>query len=275
MAAWFRLFRIQNALIAVAGVWLGWFATRGAHPSLLIAIWGSLSMALLTMAGNADNDVCDLEEDRVNRPGRPLAAGLLKASQVRIAAFGLYALGIVAATLASPLHGLLALGMALLLLAYNRFLKGLPLVGNFAVAFLCALAIYFPEFPGLIHFTLPAFVFAFLATLAREVIKDAEDVEGDRAAKLRTLPLVIGVSRTRKLAFSLTAVLFALLPLPVVLFGYRWPYLVLSTVLVGPFLIALLLELVKPAADYSRCQRYFKWMIQGGILALLAGTLSS
>ncbi len=275
MTAWFRLFRIQNALIAIAGVWLGWFATRAAHPSLLVAIWGSLSMALLTMAGNADNDVCDLEEDRVNRPGRPLAAGLLKASRVRIAAFGLYAFGIFAATIASPLHGLLALGMTLLLLAYNRFLKGLPLVGNFAVAFLCALAIYFPEFPALIHSTLPAFVFAFLATLAREVVKDAEDVEGDRAAKLRTLPLMIGVNGARKLAFSLTAILFAALPLPVLLFGYRWPYLVLSTVLAGPFLIALLLELMKPAADYSRCQRYFKWMMLGGMLALLAGTLSS
>jgi len=230
-------------------------------------------MALLTMAGNADNDLCDLETDRINRPDRPLPAGLLNLSQVRIAAWLLYAFGIAAAWAVDLLHGLLALGMVLLLLAYNRVFKGRVLIGNITVALLCGLAIYFPEFPGFIHATWPAFAFAFLATLAREMVKDAEDMEGDRAANLRTFPIAFGIEAARKSAFALTAILFAILPLPVFLFGYRWPYLVLATALAGPFLIMLLLELMKPGADFSRCQRWLKWVMVGGMVALWVGIL--
>ncbi len=243
------------------------------RPHAILAVWGCVSMALLTFAGNADNDLCDLKTDRVNRPGRPLAAGLLKSSQVRIVAFLLYTLAVVAAWCASPWHGALALFMAVLLLVYNRKLKGLPLIGNLTVALLCALAIYFPEFPSAIRFTLPAFVFAFLATFAREVVKDIEDVEGDRAAKLRTLPLVFGISATRKLVFTLVVLLLAMLPMPLIYFGYDWHYAILSLVLAGPFLIVLLVELAKSGANYGKCQRYLKWIMLGGMIALWVGVM--
>jgi hypothetical protein len=59
LPAWWRLFRPHNAAIAGAGVWLGHAATDA--EGLSTAAWGCLSMVLLTAAGNADNDVCDLQ----------------------------------------------------------------------------------------------------------------------------------------------------------------------------------------------------------------------
>lgn len=275
--AWLRLFRMQNAAIAGAGVWLGWFSLRGAHPeavpAIVLAIKGSVAMALLTMAGNADNDVCDLEADRVNRPERPLPAGLLTVPSVRSVAWLLYGLVVAVAITASHPHGALVAGMALLLLAYNRRLKGLPLVGNLAVSLLCALAIYFPEFPGLPRAVVPACLFAFLATLAREIVKDIEDREGDSRMGFRTLPIVLTPGAARKLAFSLVAVLLAFLPIPAAFFGYRWPYFALSTIGVAPFLVVLLVELSKVGANYGRSQRYLKWAMVGGMAALWAGVL--
>lgn len=271
--AWFRLFRPQNAAIAGASVLLGWFSMHPLRPDLAVALWGCLSMLLLVMAGNADNDICDLAVDRVNRPTRPLPAGILKAGQVRIASIFLYGLSFIAAAIATPFHGILVACMVLLLFAYNRRLKGLPLVGNLAVSFLCGLAIYFPEFPSRPWNTLPAFVFAFFATFAREVVKDMEDMEGDRGAGLRTLPLVFSIQAARKLAFSLVAILLAILPLPAAFFGYGRSYLILATVLAAPFLIVLLLELSKPSADYGRCQRYLKWVMIGGMMALWVGVM--
>jgi 4-hydroxybenzoate polyprenyltransferase len=191
--------------------------------------------------------------------------------QVRIAASLLYALSILAAFIVTLIHGIFVACMVLLLFAYNRHLKGFPLVGNLAVSLLCGLAIYFPEFPSPLWNTLPAFVFAFLATFAREVVKDIEDIEGDRVAGLCTLPLVFSVNGSRKLAFSLVAILLAILPLPIAYFGYHWPYLLLATVLAAPFLIMLLVELSKPTADYGRCQRYLKWVMIGGMVALWVG----
>lgn len=37
------------------------------------------------------------------------------------------------------------------------------------------------------------FVFAFLINLMREVIKDIEDIEGDKMQNIKTLPLIVGV----------------------------------------------------------------------------------
>jgi geranylgeranylglycerol-phosphate geranylgeranyltransferase len=266
LPAWWRLFRPHNAAIAGAGVWLGHAATDA--EGLSTAAWGCLSMVLLTAAGNADNDVCDLQADRVNHPGRPLPSGALRPEAVNLAAFALYALGVAAAGLASALHGILAAGMLLSLLAYNRRFKAMPLLGNLVVSGLCATAIYFVEFPGFPQATLPACVFAFLATLAREIVKDLEDAAGDRAAGLRTYPLAAGESAARKSAFALVVALLALLPVPLAAFGYGWRYGILSAVLVAPFLLALILELSKPSARYARCQRWLKGLMVGGMAAL-------
>jgi geranylgeranylglycerol-phosphate geranylgeranyltransferase len=271
--AWLKLFRLHNAVIVGAGVWLGYASLHSPRPELALAIWGCWALALLTMAGNADNDICDVEADRINRPRRPLPTGLVKAGPARVAAWGLYGLGIAAAARVSWLHGLLAAGMALLLVIYNRRFKGQAVIGNLSVSLLCALAIYFPEFPTRPWLTVPACVFAFLATWAREIVKDIEDLPGDEAVGLKTLPAIAGKNAARKLAFCLVALLLALLPMPSAYFDYGKVYAAFSVILVAPILLALLWELFKSNPNYRRCQRQLKGLMLGGMLALLAGVL--
>lgn len=228
-------------------------------------------MFLLVTAGNAHNDAIDIAVDRINRPDRPLAAGSLRAESARRVSLLLYLLAIIAAWMAAPLHALLAVSMAALLVAYNLKLKGLPLAGNAVIALLCALAVYFTEFPSPPGDTLPALLFAFVATLARELVKDAEDVAGDRAAGLRTLAVLKGPDAVRKAAFVLLVMLILLLPWPMLLFGYRWPYALGIVVLAGPFLVPLTGELSRPGADFTRCRKLLKGLMAGGMIALLAG----
>ncbi|MFA7563445.1 MAG: UbiA family prenyltransferase, partial [Methanoculleus sp.] len=54
----------------------------------------------------------------------------------------------------------------------------------------------------------------FLATIARELLKDVEDVDGDAAGGARTLPMIVGVRGTGILAFACAcgAVAVSLLP---------------------------------------------------------------
>ncbi len=274
IAAWWRLFRPGNAAIAAAGVGLGYACLPSPRPPAAGALWGALSLFLLTAAGNADNDACDVETDRVNRPLRSLPAGLLSRTSARRAAWLLGGAAILCADAASPLHGALALGMGLLLLLYNRAFKGLPLVGNLAVAGLCALAVYFPEFPHWPRATAPAAGFAFLATWARELAKDLEDAPGDRAAGLRTYPLVAGENAARKLARYVTLALLILLPVPVVFYGDGWPYAVPAVLGAAPLLIWLWRALARSNPDYRRCQKNYKWAMLAGMAALLAGALT-
>jgi 4-hydroxybenzoate polyprenyltransferase len=276
---WIRLFRPTNALIAAAAVWLGWASLR-LQPEAWLALWGSLSMLLLVAAGNADNDVRDVETDRVNRPDRPLPSGRITVGAAKAAALLLYAGAVALAWFGSDFHGALALAMAILLWLYNRFLKGKPLSGNLAVSLLCGLAVYFVELPLLIDFpleahdSLPAALFAFLATFAREVVKDAEDVAGDRAAGHRTFAVTAGVGAARKLAFATVALMLALLPVPALYFGYGRAYSLSVIVLAGPLVFVLLRELSNPMADFNRAQKWLKGLMLAGMIALLAGVLT-
>lgn len=276
MSPWLRLLRPGNAVIAAAAVWLGWACLR-LRPEWQLAFWGSLSMLLLVAAGNAHNDARDVAADRVNRPHRPLASGRIAPGAARVAAALLCGLAVLAAWIGSPLHGALALAMAVLLWAYNRFLKGLPLSGNIAVALLCGLAVFFVELPLLLDFplsphdSLPAALFAVLVTFAREVVKDAEDVAGDRAAGARTFAVVAGADAARRLAFASVLALLVAIPAPVLFFGYRWPYLAAILLLGGPVLVPLLGNLSRDAADFPRAQKRLKLLMLAGMIALLAG----
>jgi 4-hydroxybenzoate polyprenyltransferase len=279
MHPWIRLLRPWNAAIAAAAVWLGWASLR-LRPEWELAFWGSLSMLLMVAAGNADNDTLDVETDRVNRPHRPVAAGHIGLRTARWTAVLVYFAAVLAAWIGSPLHGALALLMALLLWLYNRFLKGVPLSGNLAVALLCGLAVYFVELPLLIDFpltahdSLPAALFAFLVTFARELIKDAEDVAGDRAAGLRTFAVAAGTDAARRLAFASVAVLLLLLPAPMIAFGYHWYYAVAIVVLGGPVLVPLLGDLSRDGANFPRAQKLLKAFMIAGMASLLAGVLA-
>jgi 4-hydroxybenzoate polyprenyltransferase len=161
--------------------------------------------------------------------------------------------------------------MAALLWLYNLKLKSLPLWGNLAVAALCALAVYFPEFPGLPKFTgLPA-VFAFLATLAREIAKDSEDVPGDKSVGWNTFPIRYGKGVTRNIIRVLTILIFALLPLPYFWLDYHRGYYLLILLGPVPLLIALLRGLSSPFPDWGRIQQRFKWLMLAGMAAIFVG----
>ena len=51
--------------------------------------------------------------------------------------------------------------------------------------------------------------FAFLMTLAREMVKDIEDIEGDREMECRTLPIVWGEKWTKIIVTALVGILFS------------------------------------------------------------------
>ncbi len=45
--------------------------------------------------------------------------------------------------------------------------------------------------------------FAFLLTMCREIVKDMEDIEGDRAYDCKTLPIVFGIKRAKQTAIGI------------------------------------------------------------------------
>ncbi|NMB78519.1 MAG: UbiA family prenyltransferase, partial [Methanomicrobiales archaeon] len=112
----------------------------------------------------------------------------------------------------------------ILLIGYAAKLKRTPLFGNIAVSYLAGSMFLFggalAGVSGLLH-GIPFAVMTFFAMLARELVKDAEDVDGDRASGAETLPIRYGIRTTVRLALS-CAVLGAAASLVPVLWWGTW-----------------------------------------------------
>ena len=211
------LTRPVNSAVAGLAALLGYIVATGTLTPLSLVLFPIV--ALITAAGNAWNDLCDLAIDRINRPDRPLPSGRVTPGAAGSLAGFLFAAGLFLAIPAGLPCVLIAVANSLLLLAYARALKRTALWGNVAVSYLSA-SIY--PFGGALagigamERTLPLAGITFLAMLSRELLKDAEDVAGDRAAGARTIPIAAGVKKTAVAAYACALAAIAVSLLPVV-----------------------------------------------------------
>jgi geranylgeranylglycerol-phosphate geranylgeranyltransferase len=199
IASIFKMLRIGNMLIAFFGTLLGVHSSL--HPDYMVGFLYSLAMALLAGAGNIDNDVVDIEVDRMNRPDRVLPSNILSAGFAQQVSWAIWGCGVAILFVQSVVVGIWGLAVVGILVVYNRYAKGTPFLGNVLVALLCAQAIVLPWVTmGFTTQMLIGACFAFIFTFAREIIKDMEDVSGDAALGLRTGPIVKGMVFCKRLA---------------------------------------------------------------------------
>ena len=200
LSAFFLLPRPLNGLITALSVGIGALTANQAPtwPALVLA---ALSAALINGAGNAFNDLMDIDIDRINRPLRPLPAGRLSPNAAQMQSLLLALAGCTLAFLLSPSHGLIALAVAALLAFYSISLKNSLLWGNVLVAFVGAIAFPYGALAAgdMGRSWVPA-LFALLFHLGREIVKDIEDVAGDQIRGERTLPLSWGCAQAALLA---------------------------------------------------------------------------
>ncbi|RKD97483.1 geranylgeranylglycerol-phosphate geranylgeranyltransferase [Halopiger aswanensis] len=218
-----ELLRPVNVIAASVLTFIGAFVAGGMTEAPVAVAAAVAATGLAVGAGNAINDYFDREIDRINQPERAIPRGAVSARGALAYSLVLFAL---ATGLAVTLP-LLAIGIAVVnliaLVAYTEFFKGLPGVGNAVVAYLVGSTFLFGAAAvGEYGDIEPALVLALLAavaTLTREIIKDVEDIEGDRAEGLRTLPIAVGEGRAIWLSVALLALAVLASPLPY-LFGY-------------------------------------------------------
>ena len=268
-----ELVRPVNALIAFASVLLGgWISGRpGALSPLMVA---GMSAAFLAGAANALNDVCDAEVDRINRPKRPIPSGRVTKRQAKIASAILFPLGWILAGTVSTSCLILALGVSVVLLLYDLRLKRIALLGNLAVSSVGGLAFVYGGLAvgrpadGLI----PA-GFAFLFHLGREIIKDTEDVSGDREGGAATLPVLRGIRTALATATGAFGILVLLTFVPFYLGLYGWPYLAIVVFGVDSALIYAIVSMWRnnSPSNLRRVSAMLKADMMIGLGAILAG----
>ncbi|RKX26817.1 MAG: hypothetical protein DRP45_02575 [Candidatus Zixiibacteriota bacterium] len=241
-----RLTRAVNCLLAAVGVWIGAYLTWLA-PAYYGPMVASLAAAFVCAAGNIVNDMVDVEIDRINRPSRVLVRGTISMKTARNMAIALNLIAVVLSLVVSLPVAMMALVAIALLLVYNLWLKKVPVVGNIAVALLAGLTFLTGGLavdPAL-AFRLPGplipFVFAFFMHLVREIVKDVQDIEGDRRAGVVTFPQVIGVSGSLLVALGLLLTLAVLTYVPIFEGWFGRTYEIITVYLVDLPLLALMI----------------------------------
>jgi geranylgeranylglycerol-phosphate geranylgeranyltransferase len=262
-----EIMRPGNCLMAGVAALIGLLVADPA-PESITAAQVFLAVFAVTGAGNAVNDFFDREIDAVNRPRRPIPRGAIAAQNALILSLLLFAGGCALAYFINTLALAIGLFNSALLYLYARNLKATPLAGNLSVGYLTGSTFLFGgaagENAGLTVFL---FLLASLATVSREIEKDVEDMEGDRASGARTFPIVVGEKMAHYLA--------ALFVLVAIILSYLAPlggaYLAAVSVADLLFLVALgrILQ-----GDATKAQHLLKGGMAAALMAFLVAAVS-
>ena len=278
MIHFLRLSRPVNLIIILVTMYgLGWFFTD-VNPEFGVQSLDffllSISTSMIAAAGNIINDYFDVRADRVNKPERLIIGKYVKRRVAIVTHWGINVLAFgIAIYLSWRLNSFWYLFIHLLsinlLWFYSLYFKRRFLIGNVLIAALTALVpllvgIYFYQTisSDTISFTSidpsfsnvgPSFIlwlcfllasFAFLLNLAREMVKDMEDVEGDLLIKAKTLPITLGIKKTKTVVSIL--LIITSLGASLIWFVFKIPLINLFPVLIsGLFTISALVLLPK------------------------------
>ena len=206
MKHYFDLTRPGNAVLTAIAVIAGGFIAIG--PDIIDfqkeMIICCISAMMLVGGGNALNDYNDRESDKENHPKRPIPSGKVSADNALRFAQALLGLGLVILLMAldNKMPFVIAFIGMITLVAYESGLKAAGISGNIAVGFMSGAVFLYAGMavanPGP---TLWLFGLAFLATISREIIKDIQDLEGDKDRL--TLPARIGINSSLNIAIAI------------------------------------------------------------------------
>ncbi len=232
ISAFFKLIRWPNLLFILITQWLFYFCIYlpllnkqpHAFSHLLFGLLVAASVCIAA-AGYIINDYFDVQIDTVNKPAKIIIDRFIKRRWAIMWHWILSAAGMTLSTFISFRTGLWIIAGAnfacvVLLWFYSTTFKKKVLSGNIIIAALTAwvvLVVYFfagadffrlNDWAGLdgfnarklFKFTILFSGFAFIISLVREVMKDLEDMEGDRKYHCRTMPIVWGVPASKVFA---------------------------------------------------------------------------
>ncbi|MDE0954179.1 MAG: geranylgeranylglycerol-phosphate geranylgeranyltransferase [Candidatus Poseidoniales archaeon] len=293
LGSWFTLFRFGNSLTGLIGVFFGSLLALGDLPQgnfASITILHGLSVWAFMCSWNALNDILDVEIDRENKPNRPLPSGAISISRAKIVTSSLMLISFLSLILAgyistsfengledwapSILIWLLAIFLLVNYESSSNFslkLKDRGLPGNIAISLSVGMVILFGA-AGVFDFTnarvISLFAIGFTYNLAREIIKDIEDIDGDLGRN--TLAMRVGVEKARMVAWVILLFTMVSLLAPFAFDIFPKEHLIL----IIPGVMALLLVKRKLAYSEDRnAQLLIKKSLQLSLLGLIISAL--
>jgi len=296
MTAFLGIIRFKNLLMIALTMLLTKYAIISFYQSnhslnTLETILLILSVIFIAAGGYVVNDIIDFKADKINKPKKVFVEKTIssKTSWLLYIYFTLVGISIgvyLSFFKTKPELSLYFIFIPIGLLLYSKYLKRLPVVGNILISILVPLVILLVYlFDGLqssfveeimsiaLKITLAQYMlFAFLTTLIRELIKDIEDINGDYALQMKTLPILFGVHRTKITVIVLSLVLILFLIFVFKSSIYNENYLLTLLVLLGIIFKVFIINKIwisKSKKDFSEISNFIKLFMLLGILSMI------
>lgn len=257
-----------------------------------------LATVFIAAAGYIINDYYDVDIDMRNKPDAVLLGTEISLNSADVLHKAFNIIGITIGTYVSYRIGALQLAMTFVIVTmvlwfYSFKYKRVFFTGNLAVSLLTAISllivwmfeffalqqnsinfIYASKAFRLINIYLFSYaLFAFITNLIREIIKDIEDIEGDGEDGCTTIPIVIGIKKTKIIVLSL--IIIELLLTAVVqyyLYSQGLYYIILTLLIAVQSPLFYLITIVARASkknDYSFASSIAKTCMLLGLLTII------
>lgn len=250
---------------------------------------------LITAGGYVINDYFDVKIDRINRPEKVIVGEKITPKAAMLFYQLLIVSGVICGLVLAILSRSFTMGFIMILTPgllwfYSASYKRQFITGNLIVSFSASLvmlvvgileiALLQVQYGNLLLQTpIPAQIygwtggfaaFAFMCTLIREIIKDMEDIHGDREMECRTMPIKCGIPKTKYFLYALIILTIA------ALFHVDFHYIHFEGNLTTRYILfGLTLPLValgylilrsKTAADFHQASTLSKYIMLLGVL---------
>lgn len=231
----------------------------------------AIAAFLICGGGNAINDYFDFEIDKINMPKRPLPSGRISRKGALVLFWAASVIGLTLSYFVNPAFLAVAFFNFAVSGLYAWKLKRTAIKGVF-VAYLGSSAFisapFISGFPSSLFGSalLVLILISFFGTLSRQLLMDIRDMEGDKKAGAKTLPLAVGKKPTRIAASLFLLIAASLLVVPYLQKMVSIYYLVLA-------IPAIILSLYAIAQQPERGERTVKKATFLVLFAFLVGAV--
>ena len=231
-----KLIRYQNLLmLAFMQLVFRYLFLAQSYVDLALTDFNYILLVIATVfiaaGGYVINNIMDQDTDEIAKPQNRVVGVSISETVAYNWYIGLTIVGVgigfyLSNVIYKPTFASMFILVATLLYMYATSFKQIPVLGNVVVALMLSTSIIIiglfdilpaidmdnrfrmkKAFEILMHYA----IFAFIINLIREIVKDMEDMDGDYQSGINTLPIAIGVKKTKIIVGVLTVISIGIL----------------------------------------------------------------
>jgi len=231
-----KLIRYQNLLLlAFMQLVFRYLFLEQSYVDLALTDFNYILLVIATVCvaagGYVINNIMDQETDEIAKPQNRVVGVSISETVAYNWYIGLTIVGVgigfyLSNVIYKPTFASMFILVATLLYMYATSFKQIPVLGNVVVALLLSTSIIiiglFDILPAIdvdnrfrmkeaFNILMEYAVFAFIINLIREIVKDLEDMDGDYQSGINTLPIMMGIPKTKIIVGILTLISIGIL----------------------------------------------------------------